>query len=345
MAERMSPKERILAAVGGKPVDRPPVSFWGHAYHRESTAHDLAESTLEFWTAHQWDFVKLNPRASYHAETWGVEVRYPGVRYQKPQRVDFPVKTPADWARIGARAADAAPLAEQLEAIRLVRRGLPPDVLLIETVFSPLAIAADLAASPAAVLAHLRQDEGPVLAAVERIAATFQDFVRQALAAGADGIYFATVDWATRDLLTPAEYARYARPTDLAVLETAQGATFNVVHVCRRNNLLAELADYPAHAYSWAATEPGNPDLRDGLRAVGGAVAGGIGQEDALQAPGPFAVLQQLDKGFELTGGRRWIVAPGCSIPPTTPTENLNAIRRALDERAASPQASQRART
>jgi len=334
MAESMSPKERVLAAVGDEPVDRIPASFWGHVYHRESTAVDLAQATIEAWARYDWDFVKLNPRASYHGEVWGLSFRYSGVPDEKPERVSYPVRTLADWDAVDARELSAPALDEQLEAIRLVRRGLPAEVLLIETVFSPLAIAADLAESPAAVLEHLRKDEGLVLGAVERIASTFRGFARAALSAGADGIFFATVDWATRDLLTPAEYFRYARPYDLAVLEAARGATFNVLHVCRRNNLLLQLADYPVQAFSWAATEPGNPDLRSGLSAVSGAAMGGIGQEDALQDPSPEAVWRQLQEGLELTGGRRWVVAPGCSIPPKTPPENLRAIREWVASRA-----------
>jgi uroporphyrinogen decarboxylase len=324
----------VQEAIAGNTVDRPPVSFWGHAYHRESGARELADATLEFRDLYDWDLVKLNPRASYHGEVWGLAFHYSGVPDEKPKRLEYPVRSPADWERVAVRDSSSMPLAEQLEAVRLVRQGLPADVPLIETVFSPLSIAADLAESPQVVYAHLKSDEARVLAAVEAITATFRGFVRDLLAAGADGIYFATVDWATRDLLTPAEYFRWARPFDLAVLEAARGASLNVLHVCRRNNLLLQLTDYPVHAFSWAATEQGNPDLRAGLSAVSGAVMGGVGQEDALQAANPDAVLRQLEDGLELTGARRWIVAPGCSIPPRTPPENLRAIRDWVSARA-----------
>jgi hypothetical protein len=38
----MTPRERVWAALRGEAVDRPPISFWGHFYHRESSARDLA---------------------------------------------------------------------------------------------------------------------------------------------------------------------------------------------------------------------------------------------------------------------------------------------------------------
>jgi uroporphyrinogen decarboxylase len=345
MAERMSPRERVLAAARGEGVDRPPVSFWGHLFHRESTAQELAEATLESWRAHGWDFVKLNPRASYHAEVWGTAVRFTGGPYDKPQRVAYPVRGVSDWRAVAECGLGAPALAEQLEAIRLVRRGLPPDVLLLETVFSPLAIAADLAESPETVLAHLREDESAVRGALEAITGTFRGFARAALAGGADGLFFATVEWGSRDLVSSAEHARHGRPFDLAVLEAARGAAFNVLHVCRHHNRLGELADYPVHAFSWDPAAPGNADLAGGLRIVPGAVMGGIAPEGALQAAGPAGVLAELEAGFAQTGGRRWIVAPGCVIPPTTPPENLSAIRRALADRSADEPQPPRART
>lgn len=330
MSETMSPRERVLATVRGARTDRPPVSFWGHAYDKESTAEDLAEVTLDAWRRYGWDFVKLNPRASYHGEVWGLRYEYGGARHEKPKRAAVPVRRIEDWDAIRARGPEAPPLAEQLEAVRLVRRGLGPDVPLVETVFTPLAVASYLAGSADLVRAHLREDERRVRTALAEIRDTLRPYARELLRAGADGIFLATVDWATRDRLSADEYARIAREDDLDVLSAVQSGTFNILHVCRRNNLLAQLADYPVHAFSWATTEAGNPSLSQALALIRGAATGGIGQEDALQAPGPEAVLAQVLEGWRETEGRRWIVAPGCSIPPTTPPENLEAVREAV---------------
>ena len=61
-----------------------------------------------------------------------------------------------------------------------------------------------------------------------------------------------------------------------------------------------------------------------------GAVVGGIGHDDALVAPDDRLALEQLERGFAQTDGRRWIVGPGCSIHPQTPPERLVAIRESL---------------
>jgi uroporphyrinogen decarboxylase len=326
----MTSRERVWAALEGRVVDRPPVSFWGHIYHRESSAADLVEATLESWREYRWDWVKLNPRKHYHVEPWGVRYRYPGAPNAKPSLESWPVHAPADWANVTPRPPAAGALGEQIEAVRLLRRALPADVPLVETVFTPLAVLGEMVETPGELRAHLDSHPGLVRAALEAVTSTYEPFVRELLRAGADGIYFATVDWASADLLTPAQYRDWARPFDLRVLAAVADAPFNVLHVCKRRNLLFELGDYPVAACSWATTEPTNPTLREALGRIRPAVMGGISQDGALQAPGTASVLAEYATALAETTGRRWLAAPGCSIPPGTPAENLHAVRDAI---------------
>ncbi len=335
----MNSRERVAAALKGEPVDRPPISFWGHVYHRESSAADLVAHTLERWRAYRWDWVKLNPRRQYHAEPWGVRWRYSGVPDEKPVLAEWPVHAAADWSRVMPLPPDAGALGEHLEAVREARRALPPEVPLLATVFTPLAVLREMVRTPADLRAHLDADPDRVRAALEVVTGVFERYVPMLLAAGADGIFFATVDWATRDQLDEAQYRAWSRPWDLRVLAAARGAAFNVLHVCKRRNLLAALADYPVAAFSWAATEPDNPSLAEGLRLQPGAVMGGIAHDGALAAPVAAPALAQLQQAFDQTRGRRWLAAPGCSIPPTTPPDTLRALREAVERLrpAASP--------
>ena len=327
----MTCRERVWAALEGQTADRPPVSFWGHVYHRESSAADLVDAALEAWREFRWDWVKLNPRKHYHVEPWGVRYRYSGVPHEKPRLESWPVHEPADWTRIVPRRPAAGALAEQLEAVRLLRRTLPADVPLIETVFTPLAVLGEMVETPQALRAHLDSHPALVRDALEAVTTTFEPFVREVLRAGADGIYLATVDWASADLLTPTEYRAWARPWDLRILAAAAGAGFNVLHVCKSRNLLFELNDYPVAAFSWAATDPTNPTFAEALGRFPRGVMGGISQETALQSDGPEPVLAEYRDALAATGGRRWLVAPGCSIPPGTPVENLHAVREAVE--------------
>ena len=336
----MTPRERVWATLRGEPADRPPVSFWGHVYHRESSASELVDATLEFQRAYDWDWIKLNPRKHYHVEPWGVSYRYSGRPDEKPVLASCPVRGPADWAKIGARPPAQGALGEQIEAVRLLRAALPAEVPLLETVFTPLAVLGEMVREPHELRDAMRAHPALVRAALEAVTATWEGYVPRLLEAGADGIFLATVDWASEDLLSAEEYRSWARPTDLRVLAAAARAPFNVLHVCKRRNLLLALSDYPVAAFSWAATDSTNPTLEAALARLDRAVMGGMSQDGALQAATPDAVLEEYRTACEQTRGRRWLAAPGCSIPPGTPAANLRAVREAVEStRLAAPRA------
>lgn len=328
----MNPRERVWAALEGRAVDRPPVSFWGHQYDRESSASDLVEATRDFQREFGWDYVKLNPRKSCFVEDWGVRYHYSGSRTRKPELVEWPIHEVADWDRIRPLPPDRGAYGEQLEAVRGLKRALPADVPFVQTVFLPLGVAGEMVAQPSTVRDHLLGPNSAVfLRALEAIRATLEAYVRAVLEAGADGIYFATTHFASRDMLEPERYLSLVRPFHLRVIGAARGARFNVLHVCKSRNLLPELANIPVNAHSWAATDPSNPTLGQGLKLVKGAVVGGISQEGALVSKDPNAAVEEFHRGWEQTGGRRWLVAPGCSIPPDTPPANLRAVRDAVE--------------
>lgn len=67
----MNKHERVAAALAGHEIDRPPVGTWRHFVGREANACDLAAAMVEFQRTYDWDWVKVNPRATYFAEAWG----------------------------------------------------------------------------------------------------------------------------------------------------------------------------------------------------------------------------------------------------------------------------------
>src|SRR4030095_2903724 len=240
----MSARERVRAALRGDEVDRPPVSFWGHFYHRESTPLDLVEATLEHQNEYDWDWIKLNPRKHIHVEDWGVRYRYSGRAGEKPILDAVPVHQPQDWAAITPRSIDRGALAEQVDAVALLRRRLP-EVPILQTVFTPLAVLGAMGAEPGELRLHMRTHPNAVRGAIEAVTETFERLVPRILEAGADGAFFAPTHRGARTLLSAEECDACSRPYDLRVLAAARGAPFNVLHVCKRRNLVLETADYP----------------------------------------------------------------------------------------------------
>ena len=325
----MTKKARVDAALRGEPVDRPPVSLWRHFYESEETAQGLADAMVRWQTTYDWDWLKINPRASYHVEGWGVKLKFSGDPLIKPITLDTPIKSSADWASLRPLPLDSGPLAEQLEAVQRIREGLGDEVYALETLFTPLSIAADLVGGEQEMLDQLRADPQAVHGALEIITETFRDFARRVLAAGASGLFFATTAWASYEMLDDEQYAEFGRPYDLRVLDAAQSAPFNLLHVCKNNSMVLRLADYPVHAINWAIGGRGNPGLADVQAQTSACVVGGI-RNDTLQSGTPDAVAAEARAALAETGGRRFILGPECSIAVDSPDANVSAARVAV---------------
>ena len=328
----MNKKERVDAALRGESVDRVPASMWGHDFEREWSAQSLAESMVENFVDYDWDFMKVNPRASYHVEGWGVKVRPSGEKYKAPIFEDTPIKTASDWKRIRPLEPDAGPLGEQLRALQLIGHSIGHEAYFMQTIFCPLGVAKYLAGNKIEPVQHtVREDRAAMHAALRVITETFINYAIACLQEGASGIFYATNGWASEGMLTPDQYREFGEQYDLEFLDAIKSRSkFNVLHNCGSHIYFDLLETYPVQAISWAATLEGNPDLREGKMRSGKAVMGGISEKTVLKDGSPEEVQEEVEKALELTGGRHFLLAPGCSIPPETPAMNLRAIRRLL---------------
>jgi uroporphyrinogen decarboxylase len=329
--QKMTKLQRIEAALRNQPVDRPPVSLWRHFYECERTAEDLAGAMLAFHRKYDWDWMKVNPRASYHVEGWGVRTDYGnGGPLDKPSVVEYPVQSAADWGKLAPLSLTEGVLDEQIEVIERIGEALGGESYFVQTIFNPLSIAADLVSNEQQILDDMRDNPQALKDALEVITETFAAFARECVMEGASGIFFATTEWASRDRLDEEQWEEWGRPYDLRVLKAVEGAPFNVLHVCKNNNLLYCLADYPVHAINWAVGSRGNPTLRDVQLNTNKAVIGGY-MNETLRDGTPAQIKSQARQAREHTGGRRWILGPACSIPVDCPEPNVRAARTAVD--------------
>ena len=325
MTESMNHRERVLACLAGCDVDRPPAGMWRHFYAEETAPDTLAEAMLGFQREYDWDFMKVNPRASYHAEDWGLTMRAGGDG--SPVPVSWPVSEPGDWTRLEVLDPHAGVLGEQLEALRLIGDGLEGQVPFLMTVFTPLSIAARLVPSEETIVRHLREHPDEVRHALEVVTETFARYTEACLDVGASGLFYATTSWATTDSLTLQEYNDIARPYDLRVLEAASGAEFNLLHVCRDNNMLAELGDYPVHTFNWDVHGQGNLSLAEGRRTLAPkAVVGGLPHKEALVDASPDDLASAVEDTANVMGTAGWMLGTGCTFPPDTPAESVRAV-------------------
>lgn len=328
----LSKRDRVQAALRGAQVDRVPMSFWGHDYRREWSAEGLAEATLESYQRYDWDFVKVNPRASYLSEAWGAAYRPSGNEHQSPILTEPVVKSAADLDGIKPLEASRGAFGEQIQALRLIARGLAGEAPFIQTIFCPLGVLGQLTGGDAQLMRSLiREAPQEVHRALAAISGTLAGYAALCLEAGACGIFFATLEWASQSNLDIGDYLQFGRPYDLQVLKSTSEASFNVLHVCKKRNMLASILDYPVHLLHWDATDASNPSLREIQAMTDKAVMGGINQETTLLNGSPAQVAAEVQEALDQTNGQRFLLGPGCSISPQTPKANLEAAREALD--------------
>jgi uroporphyrinogen decarboxylase len=325
----MQKKERVRAALRGEEVDRPPAAFWGHDYMREWSAEDLADAMVDQISRYDWDFLKLNPRATYYAEAWGNRYEPSGNDSDGPVTKDYVLKSAADLTKITKVSAREGPFAEQLESLSLLRYPME-DTDIIQTVFSPLAVLGYLANEDTEAVKRWMEDAPADLhTALDAIAETLGDYAANSIRTGASGVFLATTGWGSRNTIDAQRYREFARPYDLKVLDGATRGEFNVVHCCGPFNLLDEMLDYPCDAFHWDTRAEGNAALSAIAGRTGKAVMGGVSQSVLLEGPREDVAAQVYEAIAEMEG-KRLFLAPGCTISPQTPRGHLLAARLAL---------------
>jgi uroporphyrinogen decarboxylase len=325
----MNKRERVAAALTGAAVDRVPIGFWGHFPSDPRRADPLVAETLRFQRRFDWDFVKLMPTGVYVPEALGCQVTPASGPDMVSAVCDSIVKRPEDWERVPVLDPHTGWLAEHLMAIRQVRDALGPEIFILQTLFSPLAVAHKMSVH-LPFLESVRDHRETFEAGLRLITESTLRFAEASLDAGADGFFYAVQD-ATRDGWTDAEFLELGKRHDLEILQAVEGlAGFTLLHVCR-NNIMADLvADYPVHAVNWECN-PTNPSLAEARRMWRQTLVGGLDRNGVLLTGTPDDVKTEVRRVIRETGTRKFIVSAGCTLPAARPDANLMAARRAVE--------------
>jgi len=332
----MTKRERVIAALHGKPVDRVPLAFWLHNFATENSAEGLAAEALRLTRTFDWDFLKPQSRAQCFAEMWGLRYRPSGQQAVQYTVTHSPVADADGLRRLAPADPRTGSLGEQLDALRAIRHAVGADTPIIWTVFSPLMILPMLlGGGRVQALALIRSEPAAVEHAFEAMTETLGAYASACLAAGADGLFYAT-NMATRDLISAGECRRFQRPYDLRILDAVAAAPFNLLHVCGTGVHFAEFVDYPVTALSWA-TVVGNPSLAEAHRQTGRAVVGGLPAKPGIASMTATALAERAGAAIREMDGRWLLLGPDCSINPDTPESLMHAVGAAVRARASHP--------
>lgn len=319
----MTARERVLAALAGNEVDRPPISLWRHFPEQDQSAKDLADVTLDWQRQYGFDFIKLMPPGDYATIDWGAKSEYQGAPGGTRETVVYPIESVDDWQSIAPVDVQSGFNHEVIEACRLVREGVGPDVPVLQTIFSPLTIANKM--SHGLVIDHLRSDPDVVHQALGVIRDVTVAMTKASLADGADGVFFAS-QCATSDMVSRDEYEEFGVAYDTPVLAAARdaGSIFTMIHIHGDNTYFDLLAGYDGDAINWHDRRVG-PSINEVMKQdLDRAYVAGIDEKGIVSMQVVEAADQVSDTRAQ-TADRRILIGPGCVIPVATPTENIQA--------------------
>ncbi len=322
----MTGRERLLAAVAGRPIDCVPIALWRHFPQEDQRAESLAAAHIAFQQRYAWDFLKVTPMSGYYGDDWGLRGGYRPNREGIRHYTDRPIKNPGDWTHLKRLDVSSGVYGRELHALRLIRDARPDD-LILSTIFSPLTIARTLSGEHALVR-YLRENPDDLLRGLETITDVTARFAAETLAAGADGIFFAT-QCASTDYLTGEEYAEFGRPSDLRVLDATAGAEVRFLHVHGSGIMFDALTDYPVDIMNWHDRRT-SPTLAEARSRFSGCLAGGLNEWDTLSTGTPDQITAEIRDAIAQTGGIRHIVTGGCVIPIDIPDDRVRAARTAV---------------
>jgi uroporphyrinogen decarboxylase len=319
----MTARERVMATFRGEPTDRPPLVFWQHAPGRDLAADTLTPAVLGFQRDHDLDIVKITPAGSYQALDYGVTIQPADDDLGTTRVVTTPIHSPADWTTLPRADFAFGAIAEQIETVRRVRAAVG-DTPVIQTLFSPLTVAARLAGG---TFDEETLDRPELLVALHRITQDVIAAGQAMLAAGADGFFFAS-QHASPATMPRRFYDRVGEPFDVIVAQSlkAAGAAILIGHLHGNDPYVDIVPRLGVNALSWHDRE--TPPT---LEAAPVLPVAGINHRGAVLSGTPEAIAAEVRDAVDQTGGRI-VLAPGCTFPLTVPLSNLRALRRAVDE-------------
>jgi len=310
----MTSSERVARVLAGDLPDRVPVLMQNF----QNTAY-LAGMTLA-------EFCRSGARM---AEACGCQVEYP--EHEPPRVVRPALRSLEDVGRLRpVEPTRDGTLPELLDATRRVRAGVAGRTCIkAEADQGPFDLAA-LRLGLELFLVALLQPERHV--GVRRLLEYCLEQVRRfALAQAAASADFAAIGDTTAgpDVCSPRVYWQFAYPYEvwLASDLAARGVPL-VLHIC--GNTTAIMADMAATSASMIGFDYKADMVRCRAAAEKSVLIGNVDPSAVMALGTPEQVLQASRQAIELVGkAGRFILSPGCTLPATTPPENVEAMMEA----------------
>jgi uroporphyrinogen decarboxylase len=304
----MTRLERFNAATRGDDVDRLPVSVWLHFASEHLPGQEVARLHLEYFNAYGWDYLKVMN-----------DYRYPLPGISE-------ITAESDLMRFAPCGMSEPSFAQQLTCLRELRSTLGSDTPIIETLFNPLQTLVRASGANAAAVVFAHPEAGHT--ALDAVTQTLIDYIGACREIGVNGIFYSingAVDPAHGGL-TDEQFAEFVAPYDLRILAAAQGVT-RIAHVHGFHLRFDRAMNYPVEVFSWSHLNSA-PSLAEARLLTQAALVGGI-DEVAIPKQSVSDIASDITCSVEEAGVRKFLVGPGCTVPPDTPKRLLMAAGEA----------------
>jgi MtaA/CmuA family methyltransferase len=326
----MTSKERIYATLHGESVDRVAVTpifmawaahFIGRNYRDYYLDGDvLVDSQLAVTRAFGIDQISAISDPWREASAYGMEFEYPEEGVGKP--ADTLLKGKNDIARlkkVDIRKAERTK--QRIESVRRMAKEIGKTHSVLGWVEGPFAEYADLRGLETAML-DLMDRPDYFRQAAEAIIENEIKFAVAQVKAGADMI---GVGDAAASLISPNQYKEFVLPLEKKLFDAIHEAGGAVkLHICGNvSNHVEFMAESGADIIDldWMVPieqtrELLGPDVT---------LCGNFDPAAVLLQSTPEKIAEAARECIE-AGGERFILMPGCEVPPATPEENIRAF-------------------
>ena len=330
----MQKRERLERAIAGEPVDRAPVALWRHWPGDDQRYADLARSTIDFQHDYNWDFTRVMPSRHFQVIDYGLQDDWQGspagIRTIKKRVINRSL----DWTELRPLTPARGALSQQIECLRLIGGALQPeDAPILQTVYSPLVQAAQLAGREK-LLRDMRLRPDRFRSGLNQLTESTQRFLESLRKQrGLAGIFIVT-ELASHDIMSEAEYAAFGLPTIERILSSIPETWWlNGLQIAGASPMLKLLSKLPIQLLNWDM-RAGSAKLTETLSLYGGATCGGLNDHDDLLHGTPALLHSVIREALEQSETRRLILSGSGDGYITTPVSNIRAVRSAVERSA-----------
>jgi MtaA/CmuA family methyltransferase len=330
----MTGKERVLAAMDARPVDRLPLmpitmmfaaDLAGVPYRSYATDHRvLADAQMGVAEAFDFDYVSTISDPAREASDLGASIEW--FEDQPPAIIESHALLADKKTLAKTRLPDphaSVRMQDRIDGVALLAARAGSDKIVEGWVEGPCAMASDLRGLNT-LMFDFHDDSGFVTDLFEFVVAMEIDFARAQVEAGASLI---GVGDAAASLVGPKIYERFVFPYEQKLIAGLRALGTRVrLHICgNTRKILGHMGRLGCDIVDLDFLAP----LHEGRAAMGDrqVLLGNLDPVRVLRDGTPESVTLAIGECWR-QAGPRYIVGAGCEVPRGTPDENVRALTR-----------------